>query len=971
MSKILVPFLLCSFITLSLLQAQTYQGPKQGGISGGVIQTTDFFPKTTGLIQPTEHQIGNEESMYKDTPEYFDFPIPAPKEGSNYYTDKSVLNKNLSSTGGPILFKSFNGMNMTTSIPPDPNLAAGPNHIVATVNTAFEIWDKSGNQLKTIDGTTWVKQIVANAGATICDPKICYDHFANRWIMVWLTVNTPALVSYWTISVSHDSSATGTWYSWATPCHFNGPDSTTNFGDYEGVGFDKDCIYIAGNQYNISTSSYAYSKIRIIPKAQLYANTAGPITWWDIWGITIPGSSSSASTIRPSYVWGTPNAYYLLNTNSSGSNFMSLYKITNSIAAPVLAGVRIPVTTYSSASNADQLGGSSNGTTTMYIETGGSNVQNEPKYRDGYLWAAHSVRNPQSTTNSALHYVKIDVNANTAVEDAVFGTTGNWYFYPAIIVDQNDNLAITFSRSGVNEYIGSFYTYKLNSDPPGLTNSYMLQSGKGNYVLDYSGGRNRWGDYSGFCVDPSDANNLWMLSEFASGKNLWGTYVGGLRLVPFNGLKMFTSTPAVSLGNVEVSNSSNLSNVVLKNYGTTDLNITAIPKQTGPFILDDNLSFPIKLSSYDSLVLHFKFSPTQIGVFQDTILISNNDPNFSGIVISGKGYKINAANPSTLYACSGTSNSGNILSINTATGSGTNIGPSLYSSMTGIAVNPKTKIIYGISTYSDNTEFARVNALAGDAYNLFTVPTGTMASIAFDTSGALYAAYRNGLIYSVDLSAKTMTQICSTKVFLNSISFDSKTNELWGSPYIVIGANKDLLFKINIATGDTTRIGKTGYSVLTNGIAFDNQGNLFGATGLAGVPNNLISINKTTGVGTVIGSTGINNITGLSYSPAGPSSVSSEAVVPTAYTLSQNYPNPFNPSTTIEYSIPKASNVRITVYNILGEIVDLLDNSFRQAGSYKVTWNPGRIASGVYFYELKAVSSGDEFSVMKKMIMLK
>ncbi len=969
MNKMFIQLLFCLVLTFSQLQSQTI-GPKQGSVLGGVVQTTDFFSKTSGLGQPKEFQIGNEETIYSQTPEYLNFPKPSPPEGSNYYKDKNILNKNLSSASGPILFKTFGGVNMTNSIPPDPNLAAGPTHILATVNTTFNIWDKTGNQVKSIVGEQWVGQIVPGYGQ-VTDPKIAYDHFSNRWIMVWLTVNSTAKTSYWTVSVSHDSIPLGTWYSWATPCNFDGTDSTNNLGDYEGVGFDKDCIYITGNQFDITSGSFMYSKLRIIPKAQLYANTAGPITWWDFWNITVPGSFTPAFTIRPSYIWGTPGAYYLIQTNSSGANFMSLYKITNPVTAPVMTGVNIPITAFTGASNANQLGGSSNGTKTMLIETGGSRIQNEAKYRDGFLWVSHAVRNPTNSTYSALHYVKIDVNADTAAEDVVFGSAGNYYYYPAIIVDPNDNMSITFNRSGDNEFIGSFYTVKLNSDPPGLSTSYLLQSGKGNYVLDYGAGRNRWGDYSGFCVDPADVNNLWMISEYASGKNLWSTFIGGLRLVPFSGLKMFTTTPSINFGNVEETKTNDFK-VVLKNYGTLDLNISGIPTQTGPFSLIDNLAFPIKLSSYDSLILHFRFSPTQFGVIQDTFLVSNNDPNFSGIIMTGKGYKIDVANANTFYASSGVNNSGNILSVNPLTGSGSNIGASLYPSVTGIAVHPRNKVIYGVVTYTDSTEFVRVNATAGDSYNLFTVPVGTMTSVAFDTSGNLYAANRNGLIYSVNLAAKTMAQICSTKVKLNAFSFDSHTNELWGSPYLSIGANKDMLFKINLTTGDTTNIGKTGMNVLTNCLAFDVNGNLFGATGSTGSPNSFISINKSSGAGATIGSIGLNNITGLTYSSPGAVAVNSETILPVAYSLAQNFPNPFNPSTTIAYSLPRASNVRITIYNILGEVVDLLDNSFKQAGNYKVTWNPGRIASGVYFYELKAVSSsGDDFSQMKKMIMLK
>ncbi len=89
--------------------------------------------------------------------------------------------------------------------------------------------------------------------------------------------------------------------------------------------------------------------------------------------------------------------------------------------------------------------------------------------------------------------------------------------------------------------------------------------------------------------------------------------------------------------------------------------------------------------------------------------------------------------------------------------------------------------------------------------------------------------------------------------------------------------------------------------------------------------------------------------------------------VPGAFALEQNYPNPFNPSTTIRYSVPKAGVVSLKIYNVLGQEVATLVNHQLLAGSYSVTFDAGRFASGVYFYRL---SSGD-FSSVKKMLLLK
>lgn len=75
---------------------------------------------------------------------------------------------------------------------------------------------------------------------------------------------------------------------------------------------------------------------------------------------------------------------------------------------------------------------------------------------------------------------------------------------------------------------------------------------------------------------------------------------------------------------------------------------------------------------------------------------------------------------------------------------------------------------------------------------------------------------------------------------------------------------------------------------------------------------------------------------------------------PLAFSLFQNYPNPFNPSTTIVYDVPKAVHVKLTIYDILGRVVDELVNEEKTAGRHVVEWNAEAKSSGVYFYRLKA-----------------
>ena len=87
--------------------------------------------------------------------------------------------------------------------------------------------------------------------------------------------------------------------------------------------------------------------------------------------------------------------------------------------------------------------------------------------------------------------------------------------------------------------------------------------------------------------------------------------------------------------------------------------------------------------------------------------------------------------------------------------------------------------------------------------------------------------------------------------------------------------------------------------------------------------------------------------------------------------LEQNYPNPFNPTTTISYTMNKAGNANLSVYNVKGQLVNTLVNGTKQAGSHSVVWdgtdsNGNTVPSGIYFYRL---SSGNHVETKKMMLM--
>jgi len=96
-----------------------------------------------------------------------------------------------------------------------------------------------------------------------------------------------------------------------------------------------------------------------------------------------------------------------------------------------------------------------------------------------------------------------------------------------------------------------------------------------------------------------------------------------------------------------------------------------------------------------------------------------------------------------------------------------------------------------------------------------------------------------------------------------------------------------------------------------------------------------------------------------------------DIVAPDKFVLEQNYPNPFNPKTTILYQLPLEADVILSIYNILGQKVDILVNEKQGAGSYNVEWDAGNVASGMYFYRILARDTKGVHTAIKKMLIIK
>ena len=687
---------------------------------------------------------------------------PKAPEGSNVFLDPSVKgdkkkDSKMGSDSSPLILKGYLGLlDPGNYIPPDQHIAVGPTHIVGTDNGRFRIWDKNGILVKTINANAWFSSALFQASAF--DPKVVYDQFSKRWVMVWLDQNNTTPRGYYLISVSADSIPLGTWYNYAIKSSLFGSSESGTWSDYQGVGFDNQALYITGRQFGFG-GSFQGCKLRIIDKTQLYANTAGPLGWTDMWDMRDPGNLGiRPDVVRPSIFYSTGSEYYFMTTAPFATGtYVILYKLTNPLTSPALTGVDIPVTAYSTPPQANQLGGS-----TILIESGGHFIRNEPTFRNGFIWATHAVSS--GTGYSNINYVKINPATNTAVEDASFGAANTYEYYPGITVDQNQNIAINFSRSGDNEYIGAYYTSRLSTDPVGtFSGSHLFQPGKANYVKDFGAGRNRWGDYSGSWLDPADIGSIWTITQYAeTPANTWACWVNKIRLVPYNGPKIFSLNDSLDFGVREVNTNSDTIQLKLYNYGSSTLTISNLQTGSSQFQVVPGLNLPLNLNYLDSVTVRMLFRPTIAGNINDSLTVSSNDAP-KKIYLRGRGYIINPVTAGTLYGVTGTQENGSLVTVSTTNGAGSTVGVTGFSLLTGVAIKKSTGVLYGVYP-GTLSSLVRINAAAGDAYTLTTIPFINVKGLAFDLNDDLYFSISDGRLYKFNISNNDTTMIGNTGI---------------------------------------------------------------------------------------------------------------------------------------------------------------------------------------------------------------
>jgi hypothetical protein len=993
-------------------------GPAFGSIEGGATVSTGEMLSPPAIITTDQFKVRNLHWETQDPPrvdDIFNNTPPSAPEGSNIFIDPATLEGPTRVSDAPGVMIDFEGIaDRGNIIPPDPILAAGPNHIMALVNSEFVIYDKQGNELFRTLGDAWFQNVLP--GADTFDPVIIYDHFEGRWVMLWDHWNDID-EAFWLISVSDDSDPMGTWCNYAFPANLNGMNETFTWGDYPKMAYDHQAIYVSGRQFSYF-GGFSYCKMRIIPKDQLYDLTCGPVDYTDFWDFRDPENTAvrvDGPPIAASHLDSTDNvAYIVVDSPYSTSTFISLWTIEDPLGvSPTVTGVNIPTTAASAPPNANQLGGGFPG-----IDSGRMAYRNAV-YTNGQIWTATAVRGGTSNQYAFARYLRLRVDVPSAIEDVAFGSDGFFYLYPAIMVDEDLNMVMVFSRSADDEYCGAAYTgRRLGED--GLAPSVLLKEGEANYVKTFSGSRNRWGDYMGIAQDPDDTNIIWSMVEYAaSPEDTWGNWIGAYG---YQYMASGTITDAVTSDPVEFAT---LTVVETGNTITTDSTGTYslaspfadVTLNVSAFAYQDQ-SVPATITLNTPIVVDIELQPEITATFSGQVL----DPDTQeGVAADLEFYARGNPYPGP-YATLSTDPTGNF-SFESIIGTYDIIADGASPYRTDVPYDSLVLVEGGtdIELPIDPAEVMLVDDDEGSEYESYFLEALRSITISYhlwstEVSGepapADLAAYPDSIVIWFTGDGATTTLSTSEATTLAGHLNNGGSLFLTGQDIAEDTEGSELMNVLGI------NFLQDNANTLTFGIAGTiMEGLIFTTSGTGGANNQtsrdqIVITDSTTTTALFEYGVATSDIAGVLYQEGSAKAVHLgfgwEAIhnsefresvmhevmfffdpvitgietfepgsrLPTGYDLSQNYPNPFNPSTTISFdlSVNMGVNqpVNLTVYDIRGRHVRTLVDSELSPGSHKIHWD-GRndrgesVASGIYLYTL---SAGDE-RFTRKMTVLK
>lgn len=383
------------------------------------------------------------------------------------------------------------------------------------------------------------------------------------------------------------------------------------------------------------------------------------------------------------------------------------------------------------------------------------------------------------------------------------------------------------------------------------------------------------------------------------------------------------------------------------------------------FSFETNPSLPSNLLNNKYFELNIKLNTNDTGAFSDTLSLTVANKTFKIPVIANV-VELNKAETNQIYVVSTASTPSKIYKLNSSNASSTLAAtfPTNYD-LPVITINPVTKEFFGFVNYQDIYRYD----LSQNQFYYEGSLSEKINAATFDLNGNIYAVTQSGKFLQVN-PYNAQSNVISTKTIpYQSICYDVNSGKFYTTLNSTNNDIKNAIYEITATNGDTVRIATTNKNKIIGGIAADGYGNLFLIPTPEGLKYaGLYKFNITNKTIDSLGNTNLRNLRSIAFVPQNITSVYDFANnIPQTYNLYQNYPNPFNPTTTIQFSIPERTNVKLSIFDVLGREIQTIVNDELSAGTYKFNFNANYLSSGIYFYRIDA----GKFSSVKKMILMK
>ncbi len=427
------------------------------------------------------------------------------------------------------LINSFPALDYTGFTPPDPILAAGPEQIVAMVNTDIGIYDKASGAELFRQSLNFDSGFFGSVGATalVFDPWVIYDEDTERFFLVAIDVAESDVGNlFLAVSTSSTPSSGTDWHKYKLDfTHYPeelGLGLEAHFPDYEKMGVNDDAIFVSGNYYPITKGTGKYVGITAIDKAPLLSGGPANLLYQEFF---------AGNSVFPLNQFDSGSTQYF--AEATGDTTLRIHAVTDVLTDPQRETFDLDVPQYESPVPVPQLGDFTP------ADPVGSRIMTGV-WRDGSAWVAHGILDPAiGDGENVARWYEVATN-NFPEAEPTLVQSGNvdpgpdlHAWMPAIAADGAGNMAIGFALGGPNQYLGAGFTGRLATDPLGETVLPVaeLAAGEGGYSL-VSGTRNRWGDYTGMVIDPSDDTTFWVMNEYATNSGVWDTRIGSFQVDP-------------------------------------------------------------------------------------------------------------------------------------------------------------------------------------------------------------------------------------------------------------------------------------------------------------------------------------------------------------------------------------------------------------------------------------------------------